>query len=66
MFPQSTLSAADIYPMSQSVAPGASDSDVIEASGDAPAESFSNAPAISWLGMVIALVLLRLAWEAAE
>jgi len=59
-----TFSMSDLYPLSPEVAPAAPPGPTVAASGGAA--SAGTAPAMALVGIVVALVLVRLLWENAK
>lgn len=60
---QGTIALESFYPglaRAQGAAPGAA----VQASGGAMSNANGNAPTIAWLGVLVALVLLRVLYEA--
>lgn len=60
----STLSQSDIYPLSSVLAPGAQPPDSQQASGKSPSGATGD-PGVTAVGIIVGLVLLRVAYEMA-
>jgi hypothetical protein len=61
-----TMSASDLYGAN---VPGRNKGDAAlqpSALASGPPSASSSKPAMSWLGMILALVILRVAWEFAK